>query len=318
MRTQTPRARHGFTVIEILVVMTIIAILAGLLLVGVQAALSSGKRAVVTMNLNQLENALNIYKNKYGDFPPSHGFTNNNLNAIHFTQHMRKAHKMISPPATIVITDLSSTAQNSGTSTLEFEDMQAPEALVFYLGGMPAWGVDPQGRDAVNMKGLSRQPQNPFDRNATQRTEVLVDFVQMGELLDKDGDKWPELYLDGADAPVVYFKGGQYSARIDPSDPSSNIETQVYVSAINPQWGSAAPYALQDMVDANDKGEWLNGSGVQLIHCGSDNVYDVDPTIAASLPLTQYRVLPFGANVRPGELDNQTNFADGVLENFQP
>lgn len=316
MRTRVPLSRPGFTMTEVLVVMAIIAVLAGLLLAAVQSALLTGQRAAVTMNLNQLENALNIYKNKYGDFPPSEGFDDNatNLNNLYRNLHFRKAFKMISPPATIIIDDRRD-PNNPTTATLQFSQLDPAEALVFYLGGMPAWGQDAQEQDAVEMTGFSRQPLNPFDRTASQRTEVLVDFVQMGDLRDKDGDLWPEFYLDGAEAPVVYFKGGQYSARIDPSDPSSEIQTQFFATNQFQSWGMAAPYALRPKQDANDKGQWINADGVQLIHCGKDGVYD---ELNNALPLNQYRVLPLGANARKGEFDNQTNFADGILENYNP
>src|SRR5262245_11254338 len=64
------RQRRGFTLIELLVVIGLIAVLAGLLLPGVQQARSAARRAACTDKLRQLGLAMQNYHSTHRVFPP--------------------------------------------------------------------------------------------------------------------------------------------------------------------------------------------------------------------------------------------------------
>ena len=68
------RCKPGFTIVELLIVITIIAVLAGLLLFGVQKVRQTSARAESSNNLRQLGLALQHCQSTLGSLPPGFGF----------------------------------------------------------------------------------------------------------------------------------------------------------------------------------------------------------------------------------------------------
>ena len=65
-----PAARAGFTLTELLVVISIIAVLASLGTYGAMRALDTAKQARIKAEVDQIDMALKAYREKYGSYPP--------------------------------------------------------------------------------------------------------------------------------------------------------------------------------------------------------------------------------------------------------
>lgn len=70
-RESRGRTRAGFTLVEILVVVAIISVLAGLVTVSVRYARKLANLKTTRIEIQHLEQAALSYKNAYGDYPPS-------------------------------------------------------------------------------------------------------------------------------------------------------------------------------------------------------------------------------------------------------
>ena len=71
LRKRTPRLRVGFTLIELMVVIVIIAILIGLLVPAVMGVRKTARDVEVRTDISKLEDAIAKFKVTYGTEPPS-------------------------------------------------------------------------------------------------------------------------------------------------------------------------------------------------------------------------------------------------------
>ena len=69
--TTTLPQRSGFTLVELLVVITIIGVLAALITPAVFQARRTGQISAIKAEIDLLHMAMMHYKNEYGSFPPS-------------------------------------------------------------------------------------------------------------------------------------------------------------------------------------------------------------------------------------------------------
>lgn len=240
------RRAPGFTLVEVLIVITVILILAALLLPAINSIL---KRAEQTRSINeitQISHALEAFKERYGAYPPSRIRLRENTkyaaNPAHpdfqFDQHSIAWLRRIWP--NIVIETHNNTSGNpattanpafiwffddSATTTRRTYDLEGDECLVFFLGGV----AEKSTSGTIILQGFTRNPQNPSGiKDATvpaslNRDDPLYQF-DAGRLYIRTGTQIaPVATTTAQDFNIttrVQFKLPSYRARTsDAGDP---------------------------------------------------------------------------------------------------
>lgn len=308
--------RGGFTLVEMLTVIVIIGILAGLIVGASVAVRNAARRAIIITEIKQLEMALQNYKSETGEYPPDFAFCERTDTVgaearARVVRHLRKAWPRMPLKGTtdeqfkafvLATTDLTDATYN----LLEAGKRMNPStALTFWLGGMP---IDGQPR------GFHSDPVKPF-KLGEPRTKPYFDF-------DKN-----RLGPEGAAVRLQFFP-----AKIQPASP------YVYFRAVkigaNYEYGAVSgttfiPYQIgegnnicvayledaanENPVGAGDKRAWRAPETYQILSAGLDGVYstaDGTPPVAPSA----FRVSRLGVGFSSGDYDNLASFAEGELE----
>lgn len=140
-------ASSAFTLTELLVVITIIAILAGLLLGAVQRALVTGKRTAITVELQQIGAALEDLNSESGAYPPNGMNNGNNTRAVNdFVRMFKKAFPRHKEPDDLILALAAAPGTNlngpynvtlpvDADGGQEGGGLTGAEAVFFWLGG---------------------------------------------------------------------------------------------------------------------------------------------------------------------------------------
>lgn len=224
MKSVATSLRRGFTLVELLMVITIIGMLMGLLVAGAMRAVVTAKTARVTVEIGMLDTAVQNYKNEIGgSYPPDASFVgttqafvdsrNNRIMA-----HLRKAfprfyangygpagtqgtlqnavqqafaaYNASGPTATYP-----ATTPNGTSAWGDLNNLDPAEALVFWLGGLPDVPIQNASNSlwSYRMKGFSANKLQPFNLIDSSRLKGPFEFQEQ-RLGDADGDGWPEYY----------------------------------------------------------------------------------------------------------------------------
>ncbi|MFN7731493.1 MAG: type II secretion system protein [Pirellula sp.] len=184
--------RVGFTLVELLIVIAILGILVSLLAWGVNAARIAILKRAQTAEIQNIANAIENYRAKYGDYPPD-GSSWPIVEA-----HLRKAFpnilitelNMLNPANAIVNGYVRNDNDLTGTHPLGGRVFDPAEALVFFLGG---FSNDPQ-RPLTGPGGPfttnpdQTDPTRPFYyMYNTQRENAFFEFKTGRLTLSADG-----------------------------------------------------------------------------------------------------------------------------------
>jgi general secretion pathway protein G len=182
---QGPR---GFTLIELLVVIVILAVLIALLLPAINAAVRTARNAAVSAEINQLAQALESFKAKYGDYPPSRFLAVENGNYSAYLGDTTKLNGgtltdptspgagditlgLLAQRSVAALRKLFPRVSTTGLPKGVWYDfngngvldnpyvLHGHECLVFFLGGVPL--LDPTSQ-RFGLTGFGKDPTNPF------------------------------------------------------------------------------------------------------------------------------------------------------------
>ena len=341
------RNRIGMTLIEILIVIAIIAVLAGLLIPVVGAVRRRGQVTATVLEIQNLKNAIEQYKQKFGDYPPD------GSNAVVFQRHIRVAFPRIAPEEfkdfMLLVTEF-----DSWNTTI----LDPAEALVFFLGGFsddpryPFTGkggpltddrnpglfdfdptrisiFEPVPTDSVIIgTSIGLVPRNSSFATINLNSGRIVTALASGDETTFDtehlNDIFPVYLPKGQDVPFVYFDTRTYMSRsiytfngnlVPPAQyPHWHLHDTPNIKGVARPYRSDEPRRPTPGVDLHPY-KWINPDTFQIISAGTDNDFgDFNPANSAGVN----RHYPSGDDYSDGDNSNITSFSRGTLEDDIP
>ncbi len=305
----------GFTLVELLVVITVIAILMGLLLAAFGPVRRTALNFAITTEINELDGAVEQFKTKFGFFPPCEfdfdGDGTSNLatdpeDLVTFKQYLRK----IAPNHEETDAQINAWWIKSLLATQDSvgQYLDNDSILVFWLSGLNRSAQYPltYGLGIDAMYGTNDDVFTGFAVGDDPAKHIFFEF-SAAQLVDGNED--------GINATPVTVK--RYMQRKVGDQPYLYFDAQRYAIA-SITIGGTATYPYMDLdhqtnvyapppyIDANH--EWFNPTTFQIVAAGVDvdfgarGTAPVDPLDWLSPP--QYKF----------HRDNITNFTNGVLE----
>lgn len=145
------RNRRGFTLVELLVVVSIIGILAAVVSTAVMGAIRAARQAAIFTEISQIGTSLEQYKAKYGSYPPASLTQNTEFEEYFQRMFPRYDVSRLSTDMTTAMQAVDSSYSYTGTSRT-----YAEAALVFWLVGFSGDPENPLAGHFERMRGTQK------------------------------------------------------------------------------------------------------------------------------------------------------------------
>lgn len=302
--------RSGFSLVELLMVILIIAVLMALILPAIGSVRRAARNTAVKVEIDQLSTAMSQFERRFGKLPPSFliipgdgewSDTGTGTAAMQRNvalQYSKRRIRELWPRFNFLPTPVASA--NGGLGTLATGDLvlSGDEMLAFALGGIQT--------SAGQALGFSKNPRLPFAGTGDNRDgPFFTDWN--GRLVDFDGDGFRSFVdsLPGQTAPYLFVSTGGGNSY---PDLTANLTA----------YGDAADFNVFPGTGKNPVGPYYNSSGVawkansfQVISPGADGLYG-DPN-STDANYVGEGVYDEGGNLSKREQDNITNFSGSTL-----
>lgn len=291
----TPRhaqSRTGMTLVELLIVMTVLAILAGMILPVVINSFGTAREATVIFEMKQMELAIEQFKNDYGFYPPTIDSTTATGAEIQTIAQFRNYLNKISPQ------NAESSTSFPGSSNSRLQDwwtnvgskLDETTSLQFWLSG------------------LCKNKQFPLTGGVSGGTTGVMTLCGFGAARYSDGSEFPvglvverNNYYEFESLQLTAIAGGAvatYQQSFGASDGDLNFRYLDYKSF---SFADGSPHAYCDGVDSSGNPLYLNPKKYQLVSYGKDGRPGGGGDVSDS-----------GID----GADNMCNFAEGRLEKY--
>lgn len=299
--------RAAFTLVELLVVITIIGILTALVTVAAVGALKSARETAIKAEINQMDAALVDYKSKTTAFPPNCQTdgtgSDNPLSEVQILndlqRHLKQAFPRHQEPPELIaaLAGLTKTGQmQSGGQGLQ-GGMSAGEALVFWLGGFssdPKYPISGSGGPAYAIQSLGNKDNRKLDPIESRDWTFPFDVGRLGpraddSYFDDSSRRFIEytVAINGqpqlrrlnfwqyaprkSQQPYLYFDTSRHPPTADFDPPAATT-----LSQLGPTGAGLHIHAMKKQNASADPRlpvpiQFVNPDNFQILHCGTDD-----------------------------------------------
>ena len=307
--------RAAFTLVELLVVITIIGILASLITVAAIGALKAMQRTRIKAEITEVSNGFDEYKNKVTAYPPNCQTdgtgTGNPLVEADVLNDLKRHIKQVatrsaeSDDLARVLTGQTASVTASYPNVLE-GGLTAAEAIPFWLGGFssdpkfpisgdgggPSYridnltgGVTPAQADPIE----SRKWIYPFDitRLGPRDSNGYFNgrFIEYTDPKNQNQRRRINFWTytpAKSDQPLLYFDTSRHPVGTARSSQLTGVYDPPAATLDTSNPNLAKVFAFKKVVETagpvatTPQIQWINPDRFQVIHCGIDNAWDTD------------------------------------------